>query len=252
MPEAYVECQELVAALRRHRPDWVLNAPSPEALRRFNSNRADWLDGFWKRARTSPSRQAGYNEDLGARRITAARQEVDTKRAHSRANNITLESVSLTNPELIDCLVDMANGESVRSQHWRVGAANHFVKELFKGDSEQRTYRDWLDPFLDGRRLLDRQALLAFWNEVEPTEVPTQWLFSAAGVLAPLVKVNDGTIFDIQLAAYLTAADVFVTADKNFARAAAVIADDAPFSTARPVRATPTEWLATLAGLAQS
>lgn len=250
MPEAYVECDELVAALRRHRPGWIQPTSSSSSLRTYHRNRADWQDRFWTRARRAPDAQAGYNDDLGGFRIDLGRLDVDRKRTFSRENKVTLDTVSLTDLTQIDCDVDVGTGKRVRTQFWRVGAANHFAFELREGRAIRRTYRDWLDPFLDYDRLSDGEAWLSFWMEVEPSEVPTQWLYWAAGVLAPLVRVNDGTLFDMQLAAYLSVADVLVTADKNFDRIACAVANAAPFPVARALRTTPTCWAADLASLA--
>lgn len=249
MPEAFVECEELVAALGKHRPGWILNPPPPAATKWFHQNRADWLHGFWTRARRFPTRQAGHNDTLGGETIVTARTEVAAKKAFSRTSNVTLDTVSLTDPDVTNVeLFDPANGRRFTTQYWRLGAATHFAHQLARR-GQSNTYRDWLDPFLDHRRTADQRAWMSFWMEVAPTEVPTQWLFWAAGVLVPLVKVNDGSVFDVQLAAYMARADVFVTADRNLARVAQAMADAAPIPIARPVRARPTSWTTTLAAL---
>lgn len=246
MPETFTECDELVRAIGRHRPEWIINEPGSNARANFTGNRADWTHGFWDRARSNPGRQARLNEQLGGKRIAGARRAVEEKRTAARRDQLRLETPSLDGWHESTCEVTVGR-RKVRTQWWRVGAANHFVSELLSAGPP--TYRDWLDPFIDRRLLLDQNAWLDFWLEVGPEEVPTQWLTWAGGVLAPLVKVNQGTVFDVQLTGYLSSADVFVTADKNFHRIGAAIAAAAPFPVARPERTVPEGWLSTLESL---
>lgn len=185
MPEAFVECQELVSAVRGHRPTWIVDRPSTQATRTYHRNRADWEGGFWLRARKVPARQAAYNETLGDARIEAAREQVATQRLRARESKLTLDTVSLAAPEVRDCVVQVESSTPRRIELWRVGAANHFVSEVHGTLGGSQTYRDWLDPFIDDRLMLDREAWLAFWLEVDASEVPTQWLAWAAQTLAP-------------------------------------------------------------------
>lgn len=247
MPEAFMESHELVRALRIHRPGWISEQPATDVLANFFRNRADWEHGFWKRARRQPDAQARANDRLGGSRIAGARRDVEEKKSVAREDRLRVENLLHRWDQLT---LEVAVGSRVvRAQSWRVGAADRFQHELLSSRPGRRTYRDWLDPFIDRRLLRDQNAWLDFWLEVEPIEVPTQWLWWAASVLVPLVKVNQGTVFDVQLAGYLSASDVFITADRNLHRVTEAIAASAPFPIARPVLTTPDGWLSSLASL---
>jgi hypothetical protein len=250
MPEAYVECAELVEVLRKRRPAWIVEAPPAHAIETWELNYDDWQVGFWARAREAPARQAGYNDQLGRHRIALAKQQVAEARSDARQRLlIPVERISLDDPELNDVTVRLPDGEAISAKAWQVGAANHFSIELQGLLGEPQTFLDWLEPFVKLDRLSDASAWLGFWAELSPRETPTQWLAWAAGVLASYVKVNDGTVFDVQLCTYLSAADVLVTADRNLHRIANVMASFAPFPIATSVLTTPAGWAETARGL---
>jgi len=250
MPEVHVECEELVASLRRHRPNWIVASPTSSSLREYHRNRSDWKHGFWQRARKTPDRQASYNDQLGGYAIEAGREHIESKKSFAREHKIGLASISLADPTLTDCLVHVGGGEPLQTQRWRVDASAHVAHQLANVRPGNRTFRDWLDPFLKYDEVASPSAWLSFWMEVDPAEVPTQWLYWAAATLAPLVKVNSGTVFDVQIAVYLSHADVFMTADKNFDRIAQILQRYAPFPVARPVRTSAISWRSDLLSLA--
>jgi hypothetical protein len=252
MPEAFVECEELVRTLRSRRPTWLLSSPPPGTHETYELNRDDWTSGFWARARSMPNRQARYNQDLGDNRIAVARQQVAARRTEVQRSKANLDQVALDAPDIESVQVLLPDGEPMIVKSWQLGAANHLSLSLSGQLGEGRTFLDWLEPFVDVRRFADARAWIEFWSEVSPAEAPTEWLAWAAGALAPYARVNDGTVFDVQLCNYLAAADFLVTADRNLHRVVGVIARDAPFRTASSVRTSPTGWLNNLQQLAGS
>ena len=132
---------------------------------------------------------------------------------------------------------------------WRVHSAEHFRRCTTSRDNYTATYNDWLGPFVDLSRVKSGDEWLDFWAEVEPREMPSEWILWAAEVLTPLAKLNRGSAFDLQLTNYVAYADVFVSADRRLVRLVGRIAEDSPVAIARAVRTREDGWPDTLADL---
>jgi hypothetical protein len=96
-------------------------------------------------------------------------------------------------------------------------------------------YREWLDSEVDVFTMLYEEASMnRLWlHELDPSNVPRQWLRGAFEFLQAWSQVTDGTPGDSALAGYLVDADYALSADRNFVRFAERCHSEAPFPTAR-------------------
>lgn len=100
-------------------------------------------------------------------------------------------------------------------------------------------YREWLDSEVDVMSMLaDRESMNWLWlHELDARNVPRQWMRGSFEFLMAWHKVTRGTPADCTLATYLMEADVVVSADKNFVYFANRCNAEAPFETAKAVKA---------------
>lgn len=246
MPEAYTECTEIVEAARRNRPSWV--SPRAErAMKSFIAHERYWKRGFWQRSRSDPTKQAADHEWLDDGSIEAA--QADGVAAHGQALETGLKLAA----EALQGWSTHVRIERGRSRSefvmetWQLEAARTLAAQLQRDNAT--TFHDWLDPFLRWTQV-DEEGWMRFWAELQPNDVPTAWLRWASRTLESLQSVKKGSfVFDSQLATYLHGAEVFLTADKRFHRALAIIEQEAPFRMARPVLTSKGTWLEDLAQL---
>jgi hypothetical protein len=75
MPETFSETKEILAEIRRLRPEWLRTTSNRhEYMRIFH----DWRSrngGMWQRASDTPSREAGFIDQLGGAVLKTAREE---------------------------------------------------------------------------------------------------------------------------------------------------------------------------------
>lgn len=207
-------------------------------MRIYLANERDGKRGFWQRARSAPGQLANDIDWLAGGVIDAARSESKAARQHALDAGWVLKSEALqgwTNHVRVEA---GPSRQEFTMATWQLDAARSINAQLRR--SNATTFRDWLNPFLK-RRKIDEACWLRFWAELNPNEVPTAWLGWAARTLAPLQRVNDGSVVDSQLTT-LHRADVFVTADKRFHKLLEVVAGIAPFRIATPVLATNETW----------
>jgi len=247
MPEAFVECGEFVSAVRRLRPQWLRESASRESLARYHTNRSDWQDNFWGRSRRSPVDEARINAELAGNVPDILRVELHERQQEYSEANHTIESVRLDDPS-IAVATEAVKGSGPRRNMdtWRFNSADSFRKNLNFWEANSDTYKIWLEPFVDPQRVASTHDWLDFWSEIEPAEMPSEWVLWAAEVLTPLAKLNTGSPYDLQLTNYVAYADLFVSADRRFVHLVNEIADSAPFPIARAVRTWSEEWPETL------
>jgi hypothetical protein len=213
MPEAYSESQELLAEIKRLRPQWLNPKGDRGVSQRF---RHDWRRtkaGFWQRVRQNPDREANFIAQLGG-------PDLDIARSHAYAQRQLFvdanwkPSTPLTDvvAQLLDCAPGYG-GDKIPA--WRINAWTSTTAALEKPG---HPYLDWLSGDLDFRQLgSDPASWLKFWfYEVQSVRMPRFWLRWAFEHLQLFHKVTDGTPGDAQLGTYLLEADVIVSADKNF------------------------------------
>ena len=245
MPEAFVACREIVHAARRHRPDWIVESPSREALRAYSENEEYWICRFWSEAHLAPDDAYARTADTDQASADLARGGLREGRRITTDEDVALDGFSLDSAEFrVD--VTMADGTTDRLPAWQVSTAVHAADALF-GPLADTTYHDWLAPYVETAVARNTDDWLRFWADLEPADAPTHWVWWAGAMCAQFVKINDGAPADVNWTAYLTDPDVFVTADRRLHRIATKIHNEAPIPTPTPLLATPGQWRDTIA-----
>lgn len=242
MPEIFTESESLVAVIRKRRPEWM--RADPDRADYFQS-RSDWVGrgGFWGRARKDPAWQATLIARVDDGGLERAR--IDAKQRRAAFSDIPFEKLDTRWTARVP-------GRSDGVEVWRVENAGLWWQGLF--DRSQDTYRDWCAPFVDLHKLRrDRASWEVLWyDEIDPMEVPGQWLRWAVGWFQGTKSVTGGTPGDNQLASYLADTDVLVSADKPLVAIVDAARRHAPFEFAQAVLipATGSPTAAILAALA--
>jgi hypothetical protein len=102
MPETFSEAMEIVGEIRRLRPSWLRITPQRgEYMRIFH----DWKSksgGMWRRARETPSREAGFIDQLGGAELKAARHDAQNSRKtvneYGAKEPVPLDKIYFTGP----------------------------------------------------------------------------------------------------------------------------------------------------------
>jgi hypothetical protein len=225
MPEAYLEAEELIAAIGRHHPEWLVKAPQlhehgrlaydwsrrnrPSKRRLRSPNKA----GVWERARHGAAMVREHLDRLEGGTLDRARDEAKAARREIIDQNAA-------GPGPLDGVMAMYEGAKPGWRgdsfaHWRGEALESLSYYLFS--APEGAYLDWIAPKIDLRLVQARPAAWTrFWlYEVEEVEVARQWVRWAFRYLARFRKITSGTPCDIQLSAYLPDADYIASADRN-------------------------------------
>lgn len=239
MPEAFLQCEEIISEVRRTRPNWLL--PTPD-VRRFRRHKYDWTRtnqprgsnsnklGFWERVRRQP--------DVMAQLFRSP--YLDQARTNAKAARDRLRAVGDDKlPSLVDAIlvpVDAETGtvHSKGVEPWRLTgmwATNHHLA------SEGDPYHDWLEPFVLPVWITQPTYWEQFWiKDVVDASMPRHWLRWAFEHLQQTRTVSRGTPGDAQLSAYLLDADYIVSADKVFVDLVNQIRVQGPYSIATALR----------------
>jgi hypothetical protein len=231
MPEAFQEMAEIKSEIRRLRPEWLIPNPS---LKEFNRLRYDWVraaGGFWGRARVDASVRITDESVRGDRELHLAREESKAirKRVFDSGENgasMPIEQVAYM-PE-----IGTVGWSGKPVHYWRASSLYTVRKELMIYTSP---YREWLDCEVDVFTMLgDDESMNHLWfHEMDPRNVPAQWMRGAFEFLASWHKVTPGTPGDCTLATAFPQVDVVVSADKNLVTFANRCHAEAPFHTAK-------------------
>jgi hypothetical protein len=233
MPESFSECVEVKKEIFRLRPAWKVTSPK---LAEVNRLRYDWVrrsGGFWHRARagvapheTDESLRTDLEFALAKEESYQIRQRLVSARP---AGDTHLQQVA----GIPDAGTLGWSGNPV--DYWRVPSLNFFRSELLIYASP---VREWIDAEVDVETMMsDAASMNRLWlHEMDPQNVPRQWLRGAFEFLQAWHKVTDGTPGDSRLATHLAEVDQFISADKNFVRFAERCRDEAPFRLAQGKR----------------
>lgn len=216
MPEAHSESVELLAEMRRLRPEWLLSEPN---LNRFYAHRRDWMrkrHGFWHRARNQTVHEAQHLKTLEC-------PVLDTAREHARAARKNMYGSDFPENAPLDDLRAILphprpgwDGDKV--EVWRLTGWHSATQFGFADPNHP--YRDWLFPYIDATLIaLQPASWFRFWlYEIDAKAMPRFWLRWAFEHLQQFAKFTPGTPADAQLATYLPEADLIVSGDKNLLR----------------------------------
>lgn len=242
MPEAYLESVELVDALRKHRPEWLIGNPD---LREFRRLEYDWRRtntpakrrertiqkaGTWERFRFATEKAHKLLEQLSGNDLRAARLDAKEARKDIHEQGITgpgrLDHVvsSFINPPVGWCDDPVAA--------WRAEALSTFTFYLLIRD--EGAYLDWVSSFIDLNVVRRQQkSWTEFWlYDVSEDQLPRQWMRWAFRTLSRFRRVSTGTPGDVQLSAYLYDADFVISNDKLFVELVNEVSRYAPKQTA--------------------
>jgi hypothetical protein len=230
MPESYSESIEVKQEILRLRPTWKVVSPK---LTEVNRLRYDWVrrsGGFWHRVREGVAPKVTDESLRADREFALAKKE--SYRIRQRlvgakpAGDSHLQHVA----GLPDTDTPGWSGDPVH--YWRVPSLYFFRRELLIYASP---VREWIDAEVDVAAMMcDRASMNRLWlHEMDPCNVPRQWLRGAFDFLQAWHKVTDGSPGDSRLATHLVEVDQFVSADKNFIRFAKRCHDEAPFPLAQ-------------------
>lgn len=213
MPEAYSETMEILAEVRRLRPDWL--RPQPDSVF-FTRSRNDWsrkMGGFWVRCEQFPDEEAGRVLAMEGSLLKQAGDQIRDARKEM------METGWKSNPPMDKTLAALPhpvagwNGEMVEA--WRVESWAGVTYALSRPGNP---YRDWMAPFVDlDAGLLHSAAWVEFWLHLVSAEaLPRQWMRWGHAFAQRFRKVSPGSGGDNQLFSYLMETDIVVTADKAF------------------------------------
>ena len=223
MPEAFLEAEDVRAAIEQHHPDWLDPAPN---LRLWYLLRSDWEHGTWHRARADPTAFATTLGPEDRTRLEVARAEARRVANHVRESKLTLERFE---PEVFSAFVSDASGQF---EAWRASAMNYW-SDVLTGSTAHPSSQ-WLLPWL--KTGIDWRAWEAFWlHEVRPSEVPREWMRTNIYLAAATRRQSRGSPADWQIATYLFDFGEFVTADKTFVAVLQTLEPYAPKPFATPI-----------------
>lgn len=234
MPEAFSECAEVKAEIKRLRPDWVIANPD---TREINRLRYDWVkrtSGYWDRARNAVTLPATNESVRGEREAQLAVQEAfeirERMKKVKKGSESHLQNVAGLPKQ------GTAGWNGLPVDYWRLSSLMFFSKELQVFASP---IREWLDSEINVFAMaFNSESMNRLWlHDFDPAAVPRQWLRGAFEFLQAWHKVTTGTPGDSRLATHLVDAEMIVSADKNFVRFAERCRAEAPFAVGETLRA---------------
>jgi hypothetical protein len=220
-----------------------------------------WTKVVWQEAARDPDKVAAR---AGSTRMDDESGQwldvqVENKQAFMQSTRPVLEVEPTVT--LVDQAADERLGwEGDQLPYWRVHASWFWWLVVLGrrgiGSESQQTYRDWFDPFVrrDAIRR-DRKGWNRLWfYQLEPSRMARTWMTEVLPWAQLVGKVDEGNPRDVQHAAYLFDADVFVTADQRLVRALELVRDwaPAPYAAVHQISAPPASPTAALASILES
>jgi hypothetical protein len=199
-----------------------------------NRLRYDWVrksGGFWDRARFDTPIPITDESFRSETELNLAREEAKAIRKRIFESGENGATTHLEHVAYVPAVGTL--GWSGRPVHyWRAPSLSTYRNELMIYSSP---YREWLDNEVDVFAMLaDDKSMNQLWlHELDPRNVPSQWMRGAFEFLATWHKTTPGTPGDCALATSLPDADVVVSADKNLVLFANRCHSEAPFKTAQ-------------------
>lgn len=230
MPDAYSECDEIKAEMRRLRPEWLLEHPNLGWYKRIRSDWKKANGGFWSRARHAPDTEHGYIAALDGDTIERARANARRQRQGTSDKDRT----TLCQP--LSTVMGRPAGPAAgwdghAVEAWRLQAWSFMTSSL---GEEGSAYHDWLSGEIDLRFAMFGAAdWTRFWfYDVGAPQLPRMWLRWSMEFMQSFHKVTDGTPVDAQIASYATDVDLIVSADSRFVAMCERCRREAPFKVA--------------------
>jgi len=235
--EAELCADDFVKMVRRRRPTWMRSIADMSTIDKYHRM---WTRDVWKFAANSPDEShewmvAGYDP---ASEILAGQKQ---NRQAMLADNFASDYIHLQrsgSPEAAHFHLPGWNGQTTDA--WRFDIASRYWFDMTTSRGRPgytgmvQTNRDWIGSRLDMRLATSDPAdFTRLWfDEVDAEEVPRDWVRCALAYTQLTMKISHGNARDEQHSAYLTDADIFLTADKRFADALREVRRQAPFGLA--------------------
>lgn len=211
MPIGFLDVEQLVSAIRRHRPEWVRRDPD---WKRFAYERGAYLtndhNSYWKAVRQHPREYADSNEQNDeVRRI----QEATTREAKKVVPHFDSSRVgdAMVEPLEVSLPGTTVHGRTIES--WRFQCANSVWLRLDPRESGPMGAL-WFDCFIE-RSAISPSDWWSFWADaVTPVDVSREWLRCATFHLQATRKVGPGVAGDLALVSHLVDVGAFATCDR--------------------------------------
>lgn len=217
MPEAFSECEAVLAELRAARPEWVRANPD---LRSFLANRADWQGnrGIWRRARTDPAAAArvlGYVEGDFIDEARVDQGEARRIMLDQGDKHLDLRQMRCSAPP-------MPGYDGGETECWRFQSLVVYTSTLLgrppREPGDATAQFDWINPFIDLDKVRsNRSSWNQFWLlEARTEQLPREWMRWACRHVQSFRKPSPGAPVDNQIGVYLLDCDEMITADRVF------------------------------------
>jgi hypothetical protein len=227
-PEAWLESDELIHEIHKHRPQWLKRNSKPEYRKRLEHDWTRGSGGAWDRARVNTLQLSEYLLDEESEMLARSRSKVLQDRQKALDSGIAAENIRLDKK-----LSLRLNGPGYEIDAWRACTYFYYSKALADGNT---AHAEWLQTLVDIKQMLNDPGWITFWHrEVTASCLPRAWIRFAMEQLAPYSAVNNGTPCDVQIATYWADCDYFVTADKRFFRLAEICRKHSPSALAEPI-----------------
>jgi hypothetical protein len=219
-PFAFRQAMEVLAEMRRCRPEWLEPVPATRTIERILAVG----ERNWKRLRNDVlfDPAVGLPEYLNAAGSSGAeylRRQREFRQIRLNSRDVAFQAID---PEFQPYLEPFSQPE----RYWRLNSAGIWAAAL-KGAPHMSDYRDFLEPFL--RRISDVSAWLRFWYvDVNADAMPLGRLHSAAEYYQPSRPVTHGNILDAHHAIHLADCDRLLTCDHDLFKVLLLIRAEFP------------------------
>ena len=226
---------EIVAVMRRTRPEWLHVISNPAAIARY---RNFWLKGIWAQALVDSTSLHEYQaQHKHVHDHVVSRQR--TNKGEMLNNKFTMGPLDGLIGEAAAGLqtgVPEWSGEAAAA--WRLNLAQLTWHQLAvigpraSVTGEDRTLTDWVAPYVNVARVkLEAARFTSMWlDEAQIEEVPRNWLNWAVDMVQLTRKIGTGNPADAQHASYLLECELFLSADVRFLETLERIRHDSPFA----------------------
>jgi hypothetical protein len=239
--EAASESAELVAEIRRLRPEWMRRMPNTTKVASLN---AFWTKQVWRKALTDSD--GIYNYELAGRRLHEDLMRVQkAQRSQLLQTNFVLRPLTAleTREGTVGFGREVDGWPEQPVEAWRISSFELYWHQLATVagravvTNEDTTWADWVGAYVDLSVLRrSKSDFLRLWaHEVDLVSMRRNWIRWAVNILQASEKVTNGNPSDEQHSAYLVDCDVFLTADQRYASVVRAVGEDAPFEMAEPI-----------------
>jgi hypothetical protein len=231
--EAQTMCEEVIAEIRRLHPEWLRRMPDTAEVASLNSF---WTKRIWREARDRAREARVDGVERRHQELITRNQRNNTLKARDQGFDIHDLNALLAKPEDGDALRGRGWRDERPAAMWRAeNALLYWFQVVIVGSRavvtrEDATFADWVGAYVDLRELRRHEdEFFAMWlYDVETNAMLRNWVAWAIVWAQMQRRVEESGAIDAQHSPYLCDCDVFLTADKRFAHALNIVAEQAP------------------------